>query len=316
MSDHKCTLKAVLDKVAKEQGFVNYTIDIKPISSEGANYSSVLFLATISENGKGDIKLFNKVSCVGEKVRAVAPFQIFQSEICFYNELIKLYKDMELKYGVPEEHKFIAPKFYGSSDEYLKETLVMEDLTAIGYEMFDRFKTFDYNYAKESVRQLAKFHALSIAYSIKEPEDFEIKTQKLKMQNNMDALSAMIQGVFENVLKSLREEFKDRVQSFLKEIMTDGKLDYLTQPHRRMVLAHGDFRASNIMHKLNEVKILYSRQNFRIFFSGQYFHIIITFFFSLGRNIQSDSYRLPDSSPQQPYCRLDLLHLQWFRPGI
>ncbi|XP_047517090.1 uncharacterized protein LOC125057440 [Pieris napi] len=252
MADQKVTLHTILHKIAKERGYVNYKLNVKPITTGGANYSCVLFLATIAENDKDDIKLFNKVACVGEKVRAMSPFQIFESEICFYNELIKIYREIEEKHGVPEQERFVTPKFYGFSDEYLHETLVMEDLTASGYEMFDRFKTFDFNYAKEAVRQLAKLHALSIAFSIESPDEFEEKTAKLTMKNNMDSLSGVIEGMLKKVMLSLREEFKDRVQLFLKETMTVEKMNYLTKPHRRMVLGHGDFRASNIMHKMNE----------------------------------------------------------------
>ncbi|CAH4032492.1 unnamed protein product [Pieris brassicae] len=251
MADQKVTLHTTLHRIAKEQGYTNYKLNVKPITSGGANYSCVLFLATIAENDKDDIKLFNKVACVGEKVRAMAPFDIYESEICFYSELINIYRKIEEKHGVPEEEKFITPKFYGFSDEYLQETLVMEDLTASGYEMFDRFKTFDFNYAKEAVRQLAKLHALSIAFSIENPDKFDEKTAKLKMKNNMDSLSGLIEKMFKNVMSSLREEFKDRVQLFLKE-MTVEKMNYLTKPHKRMVLGHGDFRASNLMHKMNE----------------------------------------------------------------
>ncbi|CAK1550261.1 unnamed protein product [Leptosia nina] len=252
MAEQDETLRQVLNNIAKERGYTDYDISTKPTTTEGANYSSVLFLAKITEKGKDDLKLFAKVACVGEKVREVAPLEVFKTEIFFYTNLVKTYREIELRHGVPEDERLVTTKFYGSNDEYLKETLVMEDLTAKGYEMFDRFTTFDWEYAKEAIKQLAKLHALSITYSLEKPEEFEKKTESLVIKFNADCMQDMMKGNIANSMTAVKEEYKDRVEKFFEEMMSAEKFFFLTQAHKRLVLAHGDYRPSNLMHKLNE----------------------------------------------------------------
>lgn len=47
MEESKLLLKGVLKNVAKEQNYKDYEVNLKVISSGGANFTGYLFLATI-----------------------------------------------------------------------------------------------------------------------------------------------------------------------------------------------------------------------------------------------------------------------------
>lgn len=58
MVDNKNIFTNVLNEVLENEGFVDLEIKIKPISTQGANYTSALFLAKISNRNKDVLNLF------------------------------------------------------------------------------------------------------------------------------------------------------------------------------------------------------------------------------------------------------------------
>lgn len=56
-----------LHKVAKEQNLQGHDIKLKPISSSGYNYTSTLYVATITSKDNDDLNVFIKVAAMGEK---------------------------------------------------------------------------------------------------------------------------------------------------------------------------------------------------------------------------------------------------------
>ncbi|XP_038211260.1 uncharacterized protein LOC119831803 [Zerene cesonia] len=245
-------LREVLHKAAKERGYKDYKLDIKQSSSEGANISSVLFTATISESNKDDINIFAKVACLSESVRKGTPFQMFETEILFYSDLIKTYKQIEEKHNVPLEHRFVAPEVYGINPQYFEETIAMENLMSRGYQMFDRFQIIDWNYTKESMTHLARLHALSIAYSVEQPEEFEEKTKNLVIKKDVKSLKEAFNKMLQKVLESAKQEHKDRLKDFIDNVASPERMACMMKPLKRTFITHGDYRPSNLMHKLRE----------------------------------------------------------------
>ncbi|XP_037295300.1 uncharacterized protein LOC119189506 [Manduca sexta] len=165
MSNHEQVLNKVLNKIAAEQKINDAQINIKSVSSGGANFTSQLFQATIG-NGYKELKLFAKVGAIGEKLRAQVETQllIFDVENFFYTKLYNIYESLQEKYNVPQDKRFVAPKCYGCSDKMYEEVIVLEDLLAQGFTVYDRMKSVYWNYAARVVEQIARFHALSVAF--------------------------------------------------------------------------------------------------------------------------------------------------------
>ncbi|XP_023936575.2 uncharacterized protein LOC112044831 [Bicyclus anynana] len=251
MAESEQVLNEILEKVAKEQGYDDFKITSKQISTDGANYTSFLYQASITAPNKEELKLFVKVAAAGEKMREIAPFRIFETESFAYNKLLKAYKEIEEKHDVPKEHRLVTPKFYANSDEYLREALVFEDLSASGYTMYDRFKSIDWEYTAKSVQNLAKFHALSIAWSIDDPEAFE-NTTPISMADNMDNIMGYLNTVVSNAILVTREENKERLRKFLDRVLDKNSYISLYRPINRAMIIHGDYRPSNLMHRFKE----------------------------------------------------------------
>ncbi|CAH2240907.1 jg9643 [Pararge aegeria aegeria] len=252
MAECKEVLNEELARVAKEQGYEDCVITSKQISSGGANYTSYIYQASITAPNKEELKLFVKVAAVGEKMREFAPFRLFESESFAYNKLLKTYKAIEEKYSVPEQHRLVTPKFYGTSDDYLREAVVLGDLSASGFTTYDRFQSIDWEYASKSVQNLAKLHALSIAWSVEDPEGFE-NTDTISVLHNSESTLAFFNTVVANALEVTKEENKERLSKFIKHILDDESyMASLYKPIKRPVMAHGDYRPSNLMHKVKE----------------------------------------------------------------
>ncbi|XP_023936576.2 uncharacterized protein LOC112044832 [Bicyclus anynana] len=251
MAEGEEVLNEILERVAKEQGYDDFRITSKQISTDGANYTSFLYQASITAPNKEELKLFVKVAAAGEKIREIAPFRMFETESFAYNKLLKAYKAIEEKHDVPKEHRLVTPKFYASSDEYLREALVFEDLSSSGYTMYDRFKSIDWEYTAKSVQNLAKLHALSIAWSIEDPEAFDSITT-MSETGNMDSIMGYLNTVVSNAILVTREENKERLQKFMDRVIEQNTYISLYRPISRAVIAHGDYRPSNLMHRIKE----------------------------------------------------------------
>ncbi|KAM3959430.1 uncharacterized protein ACR2FA_006498 [Aphomia sociella] len=257
MSTPEEIFSKLLDDIVKERQYKNPTISVKPISSGGANYSSVLFLATVSEPGNEDLQLFAKVAIMGEKIRSQLPQLLgFYIERYAYTELFKKYEEIQNNHAVPVKEKLQIPKFYGYNPNLYEETIVLEDLIAKGFTTYDRLKSIDWDYASKSVESLARFHALSLAYRHEKPEDYKKDLDEFKFQE--ETLEKFIEFGFENnkktTLSVVSEKNKSKVEKYLNNNLNVKKMISYYKPNRQniQILCHGDYRPSNLLHRVEE----------------------------------------------------------------
>ncbi|CAK1584114.1 unnamed protein product [Parnassius mnemosyne] len=251
MSDVEQLLRSLLDTIATEHDYKDYETKLQSFSTGGANYTSQLYHITLSAPGKDDLKLFAKSAIVNENIRAQTPFEIFETEMIFYSELLKQFQEIENEHNVPTEHRLSTAKFYGCNREYLKEILVLEDLSSQGFDTHDRLKSFDWNYASKAVTELSKLHALSIAYSKEYPEKFDALYTKFKLRTDVESLKSLMHGIIDMVMAVIKEENKAKIEAFL-QIVQNNEFNKFLMPSRRPIIAHGDFRPSNLMHRTRE----------------------------------------------------------------
>ncbi|XP_041985049.1 uncharacterized protein LOC121737436 [Aricia agestis] len=246
MADFKVILLELLSNIARKLKYEPAETTVKVISSEGANYTSELFEATISAVGKDDLNVFAKVASMSKEIRAMKTGNVYAAEIYVYAELLKKFKDLEARYNVPEQHRLNTPTFYGANDEYMKETLVLENLTLKGYETYDRFKAINCEYASECIKQLAIFQALSIALFKYDPKKFERTKTMLSSVYNFKDLAGMIKGILDNALKIVKPENKARLAAFTQARVDLNDFEEFLKPVKRLVLVHGDYKVSPV----------------------------------------------------------------------
>ncbi|KAI5636511.1 ecdysteroid kinase domain-containing protein [Phthorimaea operculella] len=260
MADAESILRDLMGKIADEHDFKNYELVIKPISSGGANYSSVLFLVTVKCPGKKDVELFAKVACMSEQMReALDGKKMYDLEVFFYTKLSKIYSSLELKANVSDEDRLVIPKFYGCKTDLYEETLILQNLTVEGFKLHDRREPVSWEYAASAIENLAKFHALSFAYEKENPEEFEEMCKYLAAtEYDDDAFTDMIDKQIEETLEIVKNtEYKPRVAKSLKELKGDA-MQTFRKPLGTKVICHGDFRPDNMMYreKDNEVEVI------------------------------------------------------------
>lgn len=252
MADAEKRLRDLIDKIAAEQGFKDYNVAIKPISSGGANFSSVLYLITVSGD-RDDLKLFAKVANLGEKIRDSTPMRMFDTERFFYTRLVQIYKEIEDRHNVPEEHLLNLPKYYGNDSTFLRETIVLEDLVNEGYRDYDRLKSMDWAYASKAVEDIAKLHAISHALAKENREVFDETLKLLQINFDLahDIQNTMLEKTANSAISVAKDEHKEKITNFISKIdPSDFKL-YFTALHNP-VLVHGDYRLSNQMYKIDK----------------------------------------------------------------
>ncbi|CAH2089108.1 unnamed protein product [Euphydryas editha] len=285
-------LNKMLEKIAQENQYFKSKISIKSASSGGANYTSYLHQVTISAPGKDDLKLFVKLAALGEKIRFSTELILYETENFFYNKLLKNYEAIEERNLVPSEHRLVTPKFYASNEECCKEVLILEDMTSKGYQIFDRFESIDWKYASKSVQNLAKLHALSIAWSVDDPERFKNNT-------NLD-LSAcilfrleLLRNATAFIIEATRKENKGRMEKFCKEMTKNDVFRDFFKPIRRPVIAHGDYRPSNLLHrKLDDGEIdVISLDYQTVFKSNPIFDLMYFIFTGSDKNFRKNHFK-------------------------
>lgn len=249
MADTDDTIRDLISSVAEKLGYAQCEISLRPTSTDGANFASKLYEATISARDKPDVELFAKIGIIGEEARAVINMEIYSREFVFYNEILNVYKRLEDEYNVTERSRLRIAKYYGCNKEYLKESIVLENLSKKGFVCYDRFKSVDWSYACESVKQLAILHASSFAYAQERPREFGEIVRKLEFIYP----KGFLEKVIDNALAVVKEDYRERFSGFLVENLKDEKYEMFFKPGKIKALIHGDFRPSNLMHRVLEV---------------------------------------------------------------
>jgi hypothetical protein len=255
MTDGKdLALQATLEKIAEEREYRDYNLVISPISSGGANYSSRLYAGTISAPNKTvDLKWFAKVALFSAKFREDVPVESYKIEQYAYTRLMPLFEDIQDKHSFPESDRLSVPVLYGHAEESPKELVVLQDLAAEGFATHDRLTAYDWQYASTAIQQIATFHALSLAVQINHPQEYNtaVKVFKSDEYNIGKLIAKSITLSVEKSLELIREENRERARRYLSDL--DSVLPNLYGSCRRPVIAHGDFRMSNILHKIDQV---------------------------------------------------------------
>lgn len=252
MEKAETILNKILPQIAADLNYVNYKTHIDPISSGGANYTSFLYNITIEEGPKSH-HLFAKIAALGDKMRNENP-KFYTTEMFVYTKLIKIYEGLENDFNIPQKHRLTLSKYYGCSPTEYEETLILEDLVEKGYQSFNRFNTISWEYATSAIRELVKLHALSFAYSEYYPEEFEEVCHDLKIEFDLEKgnLVGADIAMTAKALELVHDEKREILKKFLHE-HTLKELMKSFHSFQKPVLVHGDYRPSNLMHKIHDV---------------------------------------------------------------
>ncbi|XP_075979133.1 uncharacterized protein LOC142978539 [Anticarsia gemmatalis] len=250
-----CKITQCVKSIIKNEGYINYSVDKKVYRPDGGNFLGVLCEVDIKGTTAGrkkETNLFLKI-IVGpsEDMTIISLSDVFRTELFFYNELSRIYMELQNDANVPFKERFKTVKIYNESTP---EVIVLENMLKKGYRTNYRKDCMSLDDAEVTVKALAKFHALSFVLEAKRPMYFERKIKCLKtgVACNEDWRDFLMKRC-EITLNYLKSESRRRFEAFIPKIY-ERFIELLTSKCSKKVLCHGDFRPNNIlMKKVNGV---------------------------------------------------------------
>lgn len=236
-------------QVAEEHGFSVYDLEVNPGCKPGDGFVSELFRITISEK-YDDSKTLNLICKIAPSGMDSFTISAFKNEAHFYGEIMPLFTKFQNKQNVPKDEQFRSlPKCYATfiDEERQRYAIILEDLRPYGFQMWDKSKLTPIENLRLIMRELGKFHGLSIAMKDQCPDQFAVVKQAADMMKTSfetKSIREMFRDIFDRSINSLPKEqyksimrnLKENMLKYVEDCLEGEKTDDLT------VLCHGKFR--------------------------------------------------------------------------
>lgn len=276
--------------LVKELGSEKIDWKVEAGSAKGDNFIGIVYrvVGKLTENDAvTSISVILKIAPTSKARReAIAMREVFLREIKIYEEVLPMFWRFQISKGIsPEENGFNEyPKCYKTIDAEINETLILEDLKVLKFELFDRFQIVSIEHMRLIMMALGQYHALSIALKVwpldaqkdddrfylsvilqdQQPQELErftiLEENFLKRidEKVLIYLEAMLDGAYksldhegdERLLGKMKEFFKRGYDRIMREYCS-GKL---AEPYT--VMCHGDCWNNNVLFKNDEVRSL------------------------------------------------------------
>lgn len=234
-------VQVLLDRIVDENEFRNYSVKIKQGSQVGDGFLSELSSITIAEN-ESDKRL--------DIVCKIAPFNknrrkeffssvVFDREAIFYNKVMPMFARFQEEKNLQANEQFRSyPKCFAAvaDDESEQYVVIMEDLRPKGFKMWNKADAAPIENMRLVMREIGKFHGLSIALKDQRPDEFaEFKQltdisrtffQSSNMQGMFDAsfdraIVALKCEEHRDVMRALKSNTLSYFESCLNEKISD-----------------------------------------------------------------------------------------------
>lgn len=243
--------KKLLESTARDNGFRDYSVQIKSGSQAGDGFASEIFSIAITENkSEKRLDLVCKVAPLNKNKRKEFMAEVvFDREASLYDKLMPIFAQFQKEKNVPEADQFLSyPKCYATIADIESEhfAIILEDLRPQGYRMWSKVKPSPIENVRLAMRELGKFHGLSVAMKDQRPQEFaEFKKMKdiLKTAIQSENILNMFTSTFDRASSSLKSEdhknimrhIKDNITKYLDDCLNDEEADQFG------VLCHGIF---------------------------------------------------------------------------
>ncbi|CAH0554097.1 unnamed protein product [Brassicogethes aeneus] len=277
-------------RLEKNQEFLSYTS--YSITKPGDNLGSLIFgikirLKNLETKKEEIVDAVVKTPAQDELTRGIFnPEVTFRNEIEFYRNIMPMLTRFRHENDMDSSEYYV--KYLGARLN-LKNTeevdtnavLLMENLALHGYKMKNRKVGFNLDEAKVIVKNMADFHATTLSFKMKNPENFNSKIKPFlngRVNKSKDGIKGIIyEKNKELILRIVGNNNKDlfeRVKNVIKE-------DYLPDGELFSTICHYDFWVNNIMVNKSECKFL----DFQI---CRYLSLVNDLIFFLLTSVQND----------------------------
>lgn len=243
-------IQVLIDKIAIENGFKDYLVQVKQGSVAGDGFMSELSCITLVErNSEKKLHLVCKVAPLSKNRRKEFISDVaFTREAAFYTKLMPSLAKFQAEKKLSEEDQFLAyPKCYAAICDSENEhyAIILEDLRPQKFKLWNKAKTAPLENVRVAMREIGKFHGLSFAMKYQKPEEFaefQKFTDIFRFFFESKNMQDMIRGSYEQAMSSLKRQDCKNIMIDLKENFLNYFDDCLNEKSSTYfgVICHGN----------------------------------------------------------------------------
>ncbi|XP_037052188.1 uncharacterized protein LOC119085789 isoform X3 [Bradysia coprophila] len=254
-----------LEKIAKNEGFIEYKIEHEPGSNHGDGFIAKMLAVTLVGKRKigteiVDSKLYLMCKLLPENQDRRDLFDsssIFEREIYVYNKILRVFEEFQSEKNIPMGDRFTEyPKCFATASDMDKgeHVIIMENLKSIDYHLWDKRIPVDYATVCLYMEALGKFHAISFALRDQKPGVFDelsdMEDIMVKLFNRDDMLESMFQGGLDKGLSHLDQPDERKILEDCKANCKDEMIRLIDRESadRFYVIGHGDSWNNNLFY--------------------------------------------------------------------
>lgn len=208
----------------------DYDLKFSPGSNKGDNYLGIVYRIRVIDKSTNESKLnlilkLPPQNPVRRQEMTITNF--FTREAKFYDDIYPLYKKFQEDKGINIEKDGFChvPLCYKTLTDEPNEGLFLEDLKALGYEMYDRLRDLTKEHVFLVMKTLGRLHAVFFAIKDQKPElvetFYDMKDAFILMCERENSpmipwFESLKEQTLEVVNKSDNPEMIERVKRFLK----------------------------------------------------------------------------------------------------
>ncbi|XP_045766870.1 uncharacterized protein LOC123868401 [Maniola jurtina] len=243
-------LQNSINKIIIEQGYGTYEIDAGKVFTGGNNFLGELYEINVTgynSEGHKETSLFLKHIIYNDDFRVYSIPEVYAREAFVYKELSKIYDELQVKAKIPLGERFKMVKSYNETNS---KVIILDNLTKKGYKTMPRLDVMSVEFAELSIKQLAKFHALSFVLQNRNPEYFETKIKTIKQSFVFDDYwNELAKKMCDTSTARMDDATKDKIAKFFP-ISLEKYPKYMNGLHSKIkCLVHGDYKMNNVLLK-------------------------------------------------------------------
>ncbi|XP_052895256.1 uncharacterized protein LOC128302467 [Anopheles moucheti] len=262
-------LQRILEENLSDKPICVEKFNAQLATQPGDNYSSDVFTIVVHYNGSEEIRLVAKIIVDEEMLKDFGEsLGTFVKEVNTFRQLLPAFSRIVSRSDAANSVQFGARCFYATRDP--ADTIVFEDLKALGYRMPDRTRGgLDLAHCELIMRKIGLFHAASMVYVAGGSYDRQFFADRYSYgmarpgddESNNPALAMFCKGLdkFLEVSKDWPELKRtiwlklealkpDYTRRLLKSLSPEGPHEEVTY----RVLNHGDLWINNMMFRYDD----------------------------------------------------------------
>lgn len=241
--------KVAIEGFLQKNDLKNVVLRISPGSEKGDNYVGEMHKIEITSKHNKSV-LFNLIAKTTSN-KAISELlkveNLYNREADLYNIILPTFKSFQDEYNIPIAEQFDFVKCFIANSN----VILMEDMSAKGYRMHNRYDSYDSDHLELVLVSLARYHSLSFAMKKLNPAMYKNLAKLVEESVIFDLMDPMIKrsllqatAIIDDASKAkkLLSFSENAVEKFYKYIASESAAPY-------DVICHGDCWNNNILFK-------------------------------------------------------------------